>query len=132
MQKKVPSGKLFDQLAGWCFIPAVGTFMRTSVLKELKFDETLMVEDWDMWLQMARKYQIKGIVPAMGRYRIHSASLYQQKVLLTGIMSCVHWKNIWALVKQPMKKSTTLFTNKAYCCTCTMETVPSIGCGNGS
>lgn len=78
-EEKVPSGKLFDQLAGWCFIPAVGTFMRTSVLKELKFDETLMVEDWDMWLQMARKYQIKGIVPAMGRYRIHSASLYQQK-----------------------------------------------------
>lgn len=78
-EEKVPSGKLFDQLAGWCFIPAVGTFLRTSVLKELRFDEQLMVEDWDMWLQISRKYKIKGIVPAMGKYRIHSASMYQQK-----------------------------------------------------
>jgi alpha-1,3-rhamnosyltransferase len=78
-EEKVPSGMLFDQLAGWCFIPAVGTFMRTSVLNELKFDENLMVEDWDMWLRMAKKYKVKGFLPTMGHYRIHSASMYQQK-----------------------------------------------------
>jgi glycosyltransferase involved in cell wall biosynthesis len=78
-EEKVPSGELFDMLAGWCFIPAVGTFMRTSVLKEIKFDESLLVEDWDMWLQISKRYLIKGILPAMGRYRIHSASMYQQK-----------------------------------------------------
>lgn len=78
-EEKVPSGKLFDQLAGWCFIPAPGTFMRTSVLQEIRFDENLMVEDWDMWLQMAKRYLIKGIPEAMVYYRIHSASMYQQK-----------------------------------------------------
>lgn len=78
-EEKVPSGKLFDQLAGWCFIPAPGTFLRTRVLQEIRFDESLMLEDWDMWLQIAKRYQIKGIPQAMVQYRIHSASMYQQK-----------------------------------------------------
>jgi glycosyltransferase involved in cell wall biosynthesis len=79
VEEKVPSGSLFDMLAAWCFIPALGTFMRTSVLKKIKFDESLLIEDWDMWLQISKKYSIKGILPAMGRYRIHSASMYQKK-----------------------------------------------------
>ncbi|MFN4285595.1 MAG: glycosyltransferase family 2 protein [Lacibacter sp.] len=78
-EEKVPSGKLFDQLAGWCFIPAPGTFLRTRVLQEIRFDESLMLEDWDMWLQIAKRYLIKGIPQAMVQYRIHSASMYQQK-----------------------------------------------------
>lgn len=78
-EEQIPSGKLFDQLAGWCFIPAVGTFMRTKAIKEIKFDEKLMVEDWDMWLEISKRYLIKGILPAMGKYRIHNLSMYQQK-----------------------------------------------------
>jgi glycosyltransferase involved in cell wall biosynthesis len=78
-EEKIPSGKLFDQLAGWCFIPAPGTFLRTRVLQEIRFDESLMLEDWDMWLQIARRYLIKGVPQAMVQYRIHSASMYQQK-----------------------------------------------------
>lgn len=78
-EEKVLSGKLFDQLAGWCFIPAPGTFMRTAVLQEIRFDESLMLEDWDMWLQISKRYLIKGIPVALVQYRIHSTSLYQQK-----------------------------------------------------
>lgn len=78
-EDELPEGKIFNQLAGWCFIPAPGTFFKTSVLRELPFDEKLLVEDWDMWLQISKKYLIKGIVPAMVKYRIHSASTYQQK-----------------------------------------------------
>lgn len=77
--EKVPSGNLFDQLAGWCFIPAPGTFMRTNVLKEIRFDESLLIEDWDMWLQISKKYKIKGIASAMTQYRIHRNSVYQTK-----------------------------------------------------
>jgi glycosyltransferase involved in cell wall biosynthesis len=77
--EKVPSGELFDQLAGWCFIPAPGTLLRTRVLQEIRFDENLMIEDWDMWLQIAKRYKIKGIARAMVKYRIHSASMFQQK-----------------------------------------------------
>jgi alpha-1,3-rhamnosyltransferase len=78
-EEKVPSGDLFDLLADWCFIPAVGTFLRTAALQAIRFDEHLLFEDWDMWLQLAKRYQIKGIVPAIGYYRIHSTSMYQQK-----------------------------------------------------
>ena len=78
-EEKVPSGKLFDQLAGLCFIPAVGTFMRTKPIKEIRFDDTLLFEDWDMWLQLSKQYLIIGILPAMAKYRIHTASMYQQK-----------------------------------------------------
>jgi alpha-1,3-rhamnosyltransferase len=78
-EEKVPSGKLFDQLAGLCFIPALGTFMRTKAMREIKFDEGLMVEDWDMWLQLSKQNLIKGILPALAKYRIHTASVYQQK-----------------------------------------------------
>lgn len=77
--EKVPSGELFDQLAGWCFIPAPGTLLRTRVLQEIRFDENLMIEDWDMWLQIAKRYKIKGIARAIVKYRIHSASMFQQK-----------------------------------------------------
>jgi glycosyltransferase involved in cell wall biosynthesis len=77
--EKVPSGKLFNQLAGWCFVPAPGTFLRTQVLKEIRFDESLMFEDWDMWLQIAKRYKIDGLAQAMAKYRIHNASMFQQK-----------------------------------------------------
>lgn len=79
MEEKVPCGKLFDQLAGWCFIPALGTIIRTFVLKEILFDETLIIEDWDMWLKISKKYQIKGYSIALSQYRIHLNSVYQKK-----------------------------------------------------
>jgi len=78
-ESKIPSGDLFDQLADWCFIPAVSTIMRTNILQQLRFSEHLKVEDWDMWLKMSKQYKIKGVFAALAQYRIHSASVYQQK-----------------------------------------------------
>lgn len=78
-EEKIPSGKLFDLLAGWCFIPAPGTFIRTCVLRAIRFDESLLIEDWDMWLQIAKRYKIKGFYESMVYYRIHRDSMYQQK-----------------------------------------------------
>jgi len=75
----IPSGDIFDQLADWCFIPAVSTIMRTSVVQQLQFSEYLKVEDWDMWLKIAKQYKIKGLNVQFCQYRIHSASVYQQK-----------------------------------------------------
>jgi glycosyltransferase involved in cell wall biosynthesis len=75
----VPSGKLFVRLAELCFIPAPGTLMRTTVLKQIKFDESLYFEDWDMWLSIAKQYLIKGIAKPVVKYRIHSNSMYQEK-----------------------------------------------------
>ena len=78
-EEKVPSGELFDQLAGSCFIPAPSTLLRTRVLQDIRFDESLIIEDWDMWLQIAKRYKIKGISEAMIHYRIHQASMFQKK-----------------------------------------------------
>lgn len=75
----VPSGKLFLELSKLCFIPAVSTLMRTSVLHTLRFDEKLLFEDWDMWLRISKQYLIKGIATPVVQYRIHRASMYQQK-----------------------------------------------------
>jgi glycosyltransferase involved in cell wall biosynthesis len=75
----VPSGKLFVELAKLCFIPAPSVLMKTNIARELKFDETLFFEDWDMWLRTARQYLIKGIVKPVVQYRIHSQSMFQDK-----------------------------------------------------
>jgi len=76
-QEKIPSGKVFDQLAGCCFVPAPGTMMRTNVLQKIRFDESLLYEDWDMWLSIAKTYQIKGVNLKLVKYRIHQNSMYQ-------------------------------------------------------
>lgn len=75
----VPSGNLFVKLAENCFIPAPGTILRTNILQQLRFDETLYFEDWDLWLRIARQYLISGIAKPGVKYRIHSNSMFQQK-----------------------------------------------------
>ncbi len=78
-ERKIPSGMIFEKLVSWCFIPAPSTLVRTKVLQEIRFDETLMIEDWDMWLSISKRYLIIGI-PVIGiNYRIHNASMYQQR-----------------------------------------------------
>lgn len=75
----VPSGNLFVQLAKLCFIPAPSVLMKTAIVRELKFDESLLFEDWDMWLRVAKKYSIKGIAQSVVKYRIHNNSMYISK-----------------------------------------------------
>jgi hypothetical protein len=75
----VPSGKLFVPLCEYCFIPAPSVMLRTKLVKDFRFDETLYIEDWDMWLRIAKQYLIKGISKPVVKYRIHSSSMYQSK-----------------------------------------------------
>lgn len=75
----VPQGHIFSALCEYCFIPAPSVLLRTSVIKEMKFDETLYMEDWDLWLRISKKYLIKGIAKAVVKYRIHVNSMYQMK-----------------------------------------------------
>ena len=79
IDQQVLSGNLFVALAKLCFIPAPTVLLRSSVVKEFKFDETLYFEDWDMWLRISRQYLIKGIAKPVVKYRIHQQSMYQEK-----------------------------------------------------
>lgn len=78
-QQDVPSGKLFDALAAVNFIPAPATLMLTDAMKKDRFDTALYFEDWDMWLRLAKQYNITGVFTPVVRYRIHSSSMFQQQ-----------------------------------------------------
>lgn len=75
----IPSGELFVKLCEYCFIPAPSVMLRTIVVKKMRFDETLFIEDWDLWLRIAKKYLIKGVSRPIVKYRIHAFSMYQTK-----------------------------------------------------
>lgn len=71
----------FDKKNGWLtyetllqqnFVPGSLMF-RNSVFKELgKFDTSMKVEDWNMWLRIARKYKIGYINEQLTYYRMHA------------------------------------------------------------
>ncbi|KAB2868378.1 MAG: glycosyltransferase, partial [Bacteroidales bacterium] len=53
-----PSGFIFEELINGNFIPAMTVTYKSSALREIGFwDETLVYEDYDMWLRLSRKYK---------------------------------------------------------------------------
>ena len=74
-----PSGDVFQTLLMGNFLPAMMTSTRTSVLRQLGgFDESLKVEDFDMFLRIARHYQFLFAPGAGGAYRILRHSLIRR------------------------------------------------------
>lgn len=71
-----PSGWLFEELLNGNFIPAMSVMIKKEVFDDIGyFDETLVFEDYDMWLRIALKYKIVySEVPSV-RYRIRKSSL---------------------------------------------------------
>lgn len=75
----IPSGNLFVQLSKQCFIAAPTVLIKTIVLNDIKYDESLLFEDWDMWLAISMKYKIKGFNNKLVKYRIHNRSMFQTR-----------------------------------------------------
>lgn len=49
----------FDLLLEACFVSGPSVMIKRSVLDDVGlFDEQLAIEDWDMWLRIAKKYEI--------------------------------------------------------------------------
>lgn len=69
-------GDLFTNLAKSCFIPAPATLFRVSLFKEFNFDESLIFEDWNLWLNISKKYKIGFIDKPIVLYRRLSYSLF--------------------------------------------------------
>lgn len=74
--KNPKSGFVFDALLFGTFIPAVTQFIRKDVFNDIGlFDEKLYIEDWDMWLRIAKKYKIGYVNEYLAYYRQHETNI---------------------------------------------------------
>jgi glycosyltransferase involved in cell wall biosynthesis len=72
----VPEGDMFDALLRRNFIPAPAVMMRRSALDEIGgYDETLAFEDYDMWLRLADRFELRFCPGRVTRKRKLATSL---------------------------------------------------------
>ena len=75
-QKIRPEGKILPFLFGPPFICPPAVLFRRSALHEIGgYNENLAYEDWNVWLQLARKSEVVFHPQAVINYRTHSNSL---------------------------------------------------------
>jgi glycosyltransferase involved in cell wall biosynthesis len=71
-----PEGEIRDLLLSGNFLPAPAVMVRRSALDAVgPYDESLVSEDYDMWLRLADRYQFRFVPGALVNYRILSSSL---------------------------------------------------------
>jgi glycosyltransferase involved in cell wall biosynthesis len=71
-----PEGEIRDLLLSGNFLPAPAVMIRRSALDAVgPYDESLVFEDYDMWLRLADRYQFRFVPGALVNYRILSSSL---------------------------------------------------------
>ena len=80
LSKRTPkrkSGFIFDDLILQRFyIPAISTLVRRSTYQAIGlFDESLIIEDWDMWLRISSQFSIGYLPLDLAVYRLHADSL---------------------------------------------------------
>ncbi len=76
-----PEGDIFAVLLqDWNFIPAMATLIRHSCLRAVgPYDESLVLEDIDMWLRLARCCQFAFDPIVSANYRILPTSLFRSR-----------------------------------------------------
>jgi glycosyltransferase involved in cell wall biosynthesis len=86
-----PGGYVFDKLLLEDFIPTSSVLLRKEALEEVGgYDENLYIEDWDMWLRIAKKYQIQFMDGYYSKYRIHPESMMQKRSSLIKVFSSLN------------------------------------------
>ena len=71
-----PSGDVFLQLLDRFFVLGVTTLLRTDCLRSVGgYDESLVYEDWDLWLRLAERYDFFFHDEVHAKYRRVPASL---------------------------------------------------------
>ncbi len=72
-----PTGYVFPELLKGDFIIAPSVMIRKSVLEDVgKYDESLQIEDYDMFLRIAHKYPIGYLNEVLVQYRQHPDNSY--------------------------------------------------------
>lgn len=78
--KNAKSGWIFDDLL-MCkfFIPAITFMIKKEIFDCIGiYDETLFIEDYDMWLRISNKYQIGFCNEYLAYYRRHETNMSKQ------------------------------------------------------
>ena len=113
----LPSGRVFEALADRNFVhPLAATIRRKSIAAVGGYDERMAVEDYDMWLRLAERYDFVYCPGIVSDYRIVSTSMTRtlfskptpkhsygsfllgEKWLLSGLLSCEQ-KARWSLAQ---------------------------------
>src|SRR5262245_58313008 len=69
-------GNEFDRLLNESLLPAPTAFMRRAALEEVgPYDETLVFDDYDMWLRLADRFDFAYRPATVVNYRVHAAGL---------------------------------------------------------
>lgn len=67
---------LFEQLLGGSFLPAPAVMLRRSALAAVgSYDESLVFEDYDMWLRLASRFEFRFVPGTVVEYRVLPTSL---------------------------------------------------------
>jgi glycosyltransferase involved in cell wall biosynthesis len=84
IKQKTPkrrSGRIFDDiLLQRFYVPALSALIRREVFDAVGgFDENLLIEDWDMWLKIANRFEIGYLNIATACYRSHSENISKKR-----------------------------------------------------
>jgi glycosyltransferase involved in cell wall biosynthesis len=67
---------IFEQLVQKNFIPAPTALVKTEMVQAIGgYDESLLFEDWDMWLRLSKDYKVVFNDVCNVHYRIHHESM---------------------------------------------------------
>ena len=73
---ELPSGNIYSVLLALNFVPALTTLIRLSHLREIGgYDTNLKSEDWDIFLQLSKKYKVLSTDEVTAHYRVERNSL---------------------------------------------------------
>jgi glycosyltransferase involved in cell wall biosynthesis len=71
-----PEGDVYAALLEANFVPDGASLVRRACFEAVgPYDESLVYEDWDMWLRIARQYEFAFAPRICARYRVHERSL---------------------------------------------------------
>lgn len=75
-KNNMPQGNIFEKLFDFNFIPLPSTLVNSEYARNVKgFDETLQVQDYYLWLQLAEKFDVIYLPETTALYREHSSSM---------------------------------------------------------
>ncbi len=84
-KKECDSAVSYERLLLGNKIATLSVMVRASCLKEVgPFDEALdfkAIEDYDLWLRIARRYEIACMPAVLGSYRVHAGGISRDEVL---------------------------------------------------
>lgn len=96
--KNVKSGWIFEEILMFnLIIPAVTTMIKKNIYETVgTYDESLFVEDYDMWLRVANTYQIGFLDEYLAYYRKHDTNISKQTLRMYQAQKVIvyKWKHI--------------------------------------